>query len=149
MGIHRGHRARPLEWLAEKLIFGVSLSAILMVFLIFVFVAREALPIFLGRMNSAPVQPVIPVEDMEKLSPEELRRYLELTEKQYAQMDRDTLRSLMEIKQEALQELPEEFRNDKDASVNTTKWRYLLLPYQWTGYDQPVYIWQPVGNIRK
>jgi phosphate transport system permease protein len=55
----------------------------------------------------------------------------------------------MEIKQEALQELPEEFRNDKDASVNTTKWRYLLLPYQWTGYDQPVYIWQPVGNIRK
>ena len=149
MGIHRGHRARPLEWVAEKLIFGVSLSAILVIFLIFVFVAREALPIFLGRMNSAPVQPVIPVEDMDKLSPEALRRYLELTEKQHAQMDRDTLRSLMEIKQEALQELPEEFRNDKDASVNTTKWRYLLLPYQWTGYDQPVYIWQPVGNIRK
>jgi len=149
MGIHRGHRARPLEWLAEKLIFGVSLSAILVIFLIFVFVAREALPIFLGRMNSAPVQPVIPVADMDKLSPEEVRQYLELTEKQYAQMDRETLRSLMEIKQEALQEIPEEFRTDKDASVNTTKWRYLLLPYQWTGYDRPVYIWQPVGNIRK
>jgi len=149
MGIHRGHRARPLEWVAEKLIFGVSLSAILMVFLIFLFVAREALPIFLGQMNSAPVQPVVPVEDMDKLSPEELRRYLELTEKQYAQMDRETLRSLMEIKQEALRELPEELRTDKDASVNTTRWRYLLLPYQWTGYDKPVYIWQPVGNIRK
>jgi phosphate transport system permease protein len=149
MGIHRGHRARPLEWLAEKLIFGVSLSAILVIFLIFVFVAREALPIFLGQMNSAPVQPVIPVEDMDKLSPEELRRYLELTEKQYAQMDRETLRSLMEVKQEALQEIPEQFRNDKDAAVNTTQWRYLLLPYQWTGYDRPVYIWQPVGNIRK
>jgi phosphate transport system permease protein len=149
MGIHRGHRARPLEWLAEKLIFGVSLSAILMVFLIFVFVAREALPIFLGRMNSAPVQPVIPVENMDKLSPEELRRYLELTQKQYAEMDRETLRSLMEIKLEALRELPEQFRTDKDASVNTTQWRYLLLPYQWTGYDKPVHIWQPVGNIRK
>jgi phosphate transport system permease protein len=100
-------------------------------------------------MNSAPVQPVIPVEDMDKLSPEELRRYLELTEKQYARMDRETLRSLMEVKHEALQELPEEFRTDKDASVNTTQWRYLLLPYQWTGYEKPVYIWQPVGNIRK
>jgi phosphate transport system permease protein len=149
MGIHRGHRARPLEWLAEKLIFGVSLSAILVIFLIFVFVAREALPIFLGQMNSAPVQPVVPVEDMDKLPPEELRRYLELTEKQYAQMDRETLRSLMEVKHEALQELPEEFRHDKDASVNTTQWRYLLRAYQWTGYDQPSYIWQPVGNIRK
>ena len=49
MGIQRGHRARPLEWLAEKFIFLVSLSAILMVFLIFLFVAREALPIFLGK----------------------------------------------------------------------------------------------------
>jgi phosphate transport system permease protein len=149
MGIHRGHHARPLEWLAEKLIFGVSLSAILVIFLIFVFVAREALPIFLGQMNSAPVQPVIPVEDMDKLAPEELRRYLELTEQQYAQMDRETLRSLMEVKHEALRELPEAFRNDKDASVNTTQWRYLLRPHQWTGYDQPSYIWQPVGNIRK
>ena len=37
MGIHRGHKARPLEWLAEKLIFLVSLSTILVVFLIFVF----------------------------------------------------------------------------------------------------------------
>ena len=53
MGIHRGHKARPLEWLAEKFIFLVSLSTILMVFLIFVFVAREALPIFLGKENSA------------------------------------------------------------------------------------------------
>jgi phosphate transport system permease protein len=149
MGIHRGHRARPLEWLAERLIFAVSLSAILMIFLIFVFVAREALPIFLGQMNSAPVQPVIAVADMDKLSPEKLRQYLDLSEKQYAQMDRETLRSLMEIKQEALAELPEEYRKDKDATVNTTEWRYLLQPYPWTGYDRPSYIWQPVGNIRK
>ena len=53
MGIHRGHKARPLEWLAEKFIFLVSLSAILVVFLIFLFVAREALPVFLGQTNSA------------------------------------------------------------------------------------------------
>ena len=35
MGMHRGHQARPLEWVAEKLIFLVSLSAIVMIFLIF------------------------------------------------------------------------------------------------------------------
>lgn len=53
MGIRRGHQARPVEWLAEKVILLVSLSAILMVFLIFLFVGREALPIFLGRMDSS------------------------------------------------------------------------------------------------
>jgi len=53
MGIHRGHKARPLEWLAEKFIFLVSLSTILMVFLIFVFVAREALPVFFGQSDTA------------------------------------------------------------------------------------------------
>ena len=38
---------------------------------------------------------------------------------------------------------------DKDATVNTTEWRYLFLPYQWTGYARPAYIWQPVSTIKK
>src|ERR1022692_1281360 len=78
MGIHRGHQARPLEWLAEKFIFLVSLSTILMVFLIFVFVAREALPVFLGQTDTALVSPVIPPAEMDKHSPAELQKYLEL-----------------------------------------------------------------------
>ena len=98
MGIHRGHKARPLEWLAEKFIFLVSLSAILVVFLIFLFVAREALPVFLGQMDSALVQEVIPVAEMDKLSPAKLREYLGLTEAQFAAMDKETLISLMEVK---------------------------------------------------
>ena len=49
MGLHRGHRAKPLEWIAEKLIFLISLSAILMVFLIFIFIGREALPSFSAK----------------------------------------------------------------------------------------------------
>ena len=65
MGIHRGHKARPLEWLVEKFIFLVALSAILMVFLIFVFVAREALPVFLGRTNTTLVSAVIPPGEMD------------------------------------------------------------------------------------
>ena len=31
MGIRRGHRAKPLEWVAEKAIFLVSLTAILLI----------------------------------------------------------------------------------------------------------------------
>jgi phosphate transport system permease protein len=149
MGIQRGHRARPLEWLAEKFIFLVSLSAILMVFLIFLFVAREALPIFFGRTDTALVQKVIPPDNMDKLSSAQLQLYLELTPQQFAAMDKETLKSLMEVKQEQLDEIPANFRNDPDAHVNTTEWRYLLLPHQWSGYDRPEYIWQPVGQIQK
>jgi phosphate transport system permease protein len=149
MGIQRGHHARPLEWLAEKFIFFVSLSAILMVFLIFLFVAREALPIFLGQTDTALVQKVISPDQMDKLSPARLQQYLELTPQQFVTMDKETLQSLMDVKQEALDEIPANFRNDPDAHVNTTEWRYLLQPHQWGGYDKPEYIWQPVGEIQK
>lgn len=145
MGLARGHRARPMEWLAEKGIFLVSLSAILMVFLIFLFVAREALPIFLGRMNSAAAQKAIPPEQMDKMAPEELRAYLGLGRKEFAEKDKETLRLLMEVRAE----MAAEVSHDKDASLNTVAWRYLLLPYQWTGYSKPDFIWQPVSTIQK
>src|ERR1700689_2913212 len=83
LGLQRGHKARPLEWLAEKAIFLVSLSAIVMVFLIFLFVVREALPIMLGRMDNSSAQKVYAVEDMDKLTPEQLQKYLGLTAKQF------------------------------------------------------------------
>jgi phosphate transport system permease protein len=149
MGIHRGHQARPLEWLAEKFIFLVSLSAILMVFLIFLFVAREALPLFFGETNTALVQPVIPTADMNKHTPAELERYLELTPEQFKTMDQDTLKSLMDVKIEEQNDIPGQFRNNPDAHINTTEWRYLLLPHQWSDYQKPEYIWQPVGEIQK
>lgn len=145
MGLQRGHQAHPLEWIAEKGIFLVSLSAIIMVFLIFLFVAREAAPIFFGEMNSASVQKVIPVEEMDKMSPAELQKYLGLTAKEFNAMDQDTRKALMEVKIEAAKEAP----MDKDAAVNTTSWHYLLHPHQWTGYDKPVYIWQPTSQIQK
>ena len=145
MGMQRGHQARPFEWLTEKGIFLVSLSAIVMVFLIFIFVAREALPIFFGQMNSASVQKTIPVDQMDKMSPAELQKYLDLTPQKYASMDRDTLKTLMEIKIEAAQDAS----TDKDAAVNTTSWQYMVEPHQWTGYEKPVYIWQPVSQVPK
>ncbi len=149
LGIHRGHKARPLEWLAEKFIFLVSLSAIAMVLLIFLFVAREALPVFFGQTNTALIQGIIPTAELDKHSEAEIQRYLELTPAQFKQMDQETLKALMDVKIEAHDEVPEKFRNDPDALVNTTEWKYLLHAHQWSGYDQPEHIWQPVGQIKK
>lgn len=145
MGIKRGHKANPVEWVAEKAIFGVSLSAIVMVFLIFAFVTREAVPVIMGWTNSAAAQPARPVGDMDKMTPRQLQDYLGLTPEEYAQKDKETIQLLMEVKVEAAQEM----HTDKDTAVNTSAWRYLLFPYQWTGYEKPVYIWQPVSQIAK
>ena len=105
MGLKRGHRAKPLEWLAEKLIFLVSLSAILMIFLIFVFIGREAIPVAFGRMDSSLTQKAMAVEDMDKISPRELQDYLGLTDKQFAGMDRETRQALMESKLDEVKSL--------------------------------------------
>jgi phosphate transport system permease protein len=145
MGLRRGHHAKPLEWLAEKVILLVSLSAILMVFLIFVFIGREAIPVAFGQMNSALSQTTIPVAQMDKMSKEQLQDYLGLTPEQYASMDRDTLKTLMELKLES----SNESSKDPDAALNTTQWRYLLLPHRWSAYPRPEYIWQPVSQIPK
>jgi len=145
MGLRRGHRAKPLEWLAEKIILFVSLTAILMIFLIFIFIGREALPVALGQMNTALVQKVIPVAEMDKLNELQLCDYLGLTKEQYASMDRDTLKTLMELKIETVKDTSQ----NKDAAVNSTQWRYLLGAYQWNGYSKPEYIWQPVSEVPK
>lgn len=145
MGLKRGHRAKPGEWLAEKAIFLVSLSAMVMIFLIFLFVAREALPVALGKTNSSLVKETIPPAEMDRHSDAELMEYLELTPRQYREMDREVIRELMLVKVEAAAEAP----TDKDAALNTTTWSMLLKPHQWSGYDEPEYIWQPVSQIHK
>jgi phosphate transport system permease protein len=145
MGLKRGHRAHPFEWLAEKIILLVSMSAIVMVFLIFVFIGREALPVAFGKMNSALTQTTIPVVQMDKMSKEQLEEYLGLTREQLDSMDRDTLKTLMELKIET----SNESSKDPDALVNTTRWRYLLMAHQWKGYPKAEYIWQPVSQIPK
>lgn len=144
----RGRRIRPAEWLAERGIQALSFTAIAMILLIFLFVGREAWPIFAGRVDSSlarELQDVIPVEDLDKTPPERLRQYLGLTREQFAAMDRETLLELMQVRIEAREQVPD----DKDALLNTVRWRYLLGPHQWTGYDRPVYIWQPVSAIHK
>ena len=124
MGIHRGHQARPVERVFEWLIFGVSFSTIAIIFLIFIFVGKEALPVVFGKEDSAAIKDVIPSADIEKISAEKLREYLDLTPAQFKEMDKETLVTLMQVREEALAELPEYMRTDKDARINTTEWRY-------------------------
>ena len=143
--VRRGQQRRPLEWVIEKLIFCVALSAIIVVLLIFVFVGKESIPIMFGRTTSAAVQDIIRVEDFDTTSPARLRKYLDLSEQQYKDLDREAKLELMSLKAEA----GKEAANDKDARVNTVAWRHLLLPYQWSGYDHPEYIWQPISMIHK
>jgi phosphate transport system permease protein len=127
------------------MIFLVSLSAIVVVFLIFAFVVREAAPLLLGRLNAVRPQEVIPVAEMSRRSDEELRVYLGLTQNQFDNMSLDTRRLMVEAKAEEAGPMPE----DKDAAVNATTWRYLVGPCQWSDYDKPEYIWQPVSRIPK
>jgi phosphate transport system permease protein len=78
-----------------------------------------------------------------------LQQYLELTPEQYKAMDKDTLSALMDVKIEALNDVPDNFRKDPDAKINTSEWKYMVQPHQWSGYSKPEYIWQPVGQIKK
>lgn len=144
-GISIGARRAPGESLVEHGIRAIALSAIVLVLLIVAFVLRESLPVFLGRTNSAADQKAIPPSEMDSLSPAQLRGYLELSEAEFRAMDRETLGLMMEVKAEAAREVPA----DKDSGENTTRWRYLLGPHQWTGYDRPSYVWQPVSEIQK
>jgi phosphate transport system permease protein len=145
MGIKRGHQARPLEWIAEKVIFLVSMSALVMVALIFVFIGRESLPIFLGREDSSHSTQMIAPAEASKHSTLELAKYLDMKPAEVTALDADTLKLLLEVKADAAKDAP----TDKDAQINTTQWRYLLGPHQWSGYDKPSYIWQPIGDIHK
>jgi phosphate transport system permease protein len=145
--IRKGRRKRPGEWLVEKIIFLVALSAIVLVFLIFAFVANKAWPVIFGKTDSSKASgaQVIPVADMVKYTPQQLQAYLGVSEKQWAQMDDEGRKALMELKVE----MGQEKTLNRDAGLNTSSWRYLLMPQQWTGYDKPEYIWQPVSQIHK
>lgn len=140
-------RRRPLEWVAERCIFLIALSAILVIFLIFLFVAREAWPVAVGRMSTAAVSTnqIIPVEAVDTVPADQLARYLGLSLQELAGLSAEVKRELMQVKAEELAHAP----SDKDAPLNALQWRYLLAPHQWTGYDRPEYIWQPVSPVPK
>jgi phosphate transport system permease protein len=132
------------EWLVERGIFAVSLSAILMIFLIFIFVGREAVPVALGQTDNGRSQKAIAAADIPKLSQEKMAAYLGVSLADLKGFDAATVKQLVELKGQELQEI-----SNPDANLNTTGWGMMLLPYRWHGYDKAEYIWQPVSEIPK
>jgi phosphate transport system permease protein len=131
--------------MAERVIFLVSLSAIIVVFLIFLFIAREALPILAGQVSTAANHKTIPPERMDSLKPDELREYLGLGGDEFRKMDRETLKLLMEVRLEAAKE----GAVGPDSNLNTASWRYLLFSHQWPGREKPEFVWAPTSAIPK
>ncbi len=147
-GVRRGQQRRPLEWLVEKGIFLVSLSAILMVFLIFLFVARESLPLVLGQVDARAARTSMTLDQIKALPTAELAKLLAMSESELATMQKaepETVTLLIDAKFEEIVVAP----TDKDANINPVAWRYLLRPHEWSGYAKPEYIWQPVSTIHK
>lgn len=140
----RRPRGRPVEWLAERAIFLVSLSAIAMILLIFAFVGREALPVVLGHTNNARAQKPLAVDRIAATPPAALAKYLDVTQSELAGYDADTIRTLVELKGEELAQ-----STNPDLRLNTTNWRLMTLPHRWVGYDRPEFIWQPVSEVPK
>lgn len=137
-------RRRWGEWLAERGIFAVSLSSILMIFLIFAFVGRESLPVVLGQTNNARTQKPLTPDEAGKLLPDKLAKYLGVTVTELKDYDAETLKTLLELKAEELQHI-----ENPDARVNTTSWSMMFQPRRWFGYDKPEFIWQPTSEIPK
>jgi len=137
-------QAHRLDWLIERGILLVSTTAIVMILLIFVFVAREGLPVILGRTDNARVQQPLTAAQAAEASPEQLARYLGVTPAELKGYDAETVKMLVELKAEEMQQL-----DNPDARFNTTTWGMMLHPHRWHDYDQAAYIWQPVSEIPK
>lgn len=140
----RQRKPRHAEWLVEKGIFLLSLSAILTIFLIFIFVGREALPVALGQTDTSRSRKPLTMEQAAAARPEELAKYLGVTLAELKGFDAETVKTLVELKAEELAQV-----DNPDARRNTTSWAMMFPPYRWHGYDTPEYIWQPVSEIPK
>lgn len=140
----RQRKPRHVEWLVERGIFLVSLSAILMIFLIFIFVGREALPVMLGQTDTSRTRKALTMEQAAAAKPEELARYLGVTLAELKGFDTETVKTLVELKAEELAQI-----DNPDARRNTSSWAMMFQPCRWSGYDKTEYIWQPVSEIPK
>lgn len=123
----------------------VASSATVFILLIFLFVVKEALPVFLGQVDTSKGGEILSPNQLERMSQGDIISYLELTNEQYRRLDQEALRLMMEVKYQAAQDMS----IDPQAGLNTAKWKHLIFPYRWTGYDESAYIWQPVSSVPK
>ena len=133
------------ERILELGILLISATTSVAILMIFVFVGRESMPVIFGKSQLDASQLIRSVEDLDKMSAKEIMTYLGLSKEEYNSLDKQSLRELMLLKIETARDASK----DKDAFINAASLKYLFFPHQWTGYDKPVFIWQPVSEIRK
>jgi len=133
------------ERILELGILLISATTSVAILMIFVFVGRESMPVIFGKSQLDASQSIRSVEDLHKMSAKEIMTYLGLSKEEYNSLDKQSLRELMLLKIETARDASK----DKDAFINAASLKYLFFPHQWTGYDKPVFIWQPVSEIRK
>jgi len=134
-----------VERVAEKAIFVASASAVAVIFLIFLFVARESFPVLVQRTSTAMTPNIIHPDDIDSVPQAELARYLDMTVEDLNAFDADTVRYLVETKAEEKANAATE----PDLQVNAVSYRMMVGPYPWRGYDKPSYVWQPESTVPK
>lgn len=126
------------EHLAGWVVRSVAAGIIFLVFLIFVFLAKESFPVAMGQVTTARGGSSLPVEDALKLPPDQLAAYLGQAPDAVAALDGEMRKALVELRNKELQATP-----NPDTLVNAASWENLLLPYAWNGQKESSFIWQP------
>jgi phosphate transport system permease protein len=134
-----------LDKIVESIIFSVSATAVAVIFLIFLFVARESLPVLFQRTTTAGADAIIEPHEMDSVEPAQLAHYLGLPKSDLSLLDAETIRELLEDKSREFSSAA----NDPDLEVNSVSYAKMFLPHAWRGYDRPRYVWQPESLIPK
>jgi phosphate transport system permease protein len=124
----------------------VASSTIVLVLLIFVFVAWQCLPILLQETDNSRSGQILLPDQVAQKTPAEIAAFLKVDESKVKGLRAEVIQELVQSRDDELST-----SSNPDSKVNTTSWSKLLLPYQWSGgnYKSPVYLWQPTGEIEK
>lgn len=140
-------RGNQAEYAVRTFLSLVASSTVVMVCMIFIFVAWQCFPVLLQETDNSRSGQMIPPDQIKTQTISQLAKFLEIGEDQVASLKPDVLEQLVESRN---QELASTSTNP-DNKINTTSWSKLIFPYQWSGseYSAPVYVWQPTGQILK
>ncbi|PTX91880.1 phosphate ABC transporter permease subunit PstC [Verrucomicrobia bacterium LW23] len=130
--------------IAGRIMLALSTLSILAVVLIFVFVAKECLPVLTGQTSTVRSGKTIDPETAAKMPAEEIAAYLQQPVPTIRSLTPDVLKQLVALRNEELAG-----SKNSDDALNTTSWALMLMPHQWQGYSEPAYIWQPTSKIEK
>ncbi len=139
--LRRKRRIGGLERIVEGGIFLISLSAVALVFLIFLFIAREAAPTILQRATTAQTAASTAQGTEIPTEPAALAAFLGLSLDELKSLDEETIHFLAES---VAEERAKSFDNP-DRSVNALSYSKIFLPHRWHGEKRAIYSWDPAS----